>query len=277
MLNENLLSEKYYLSKLSMFMKESYGFTDSHFKIMLDHIRTLDSMCDYVINVLDIWNIFNKDKGEDYYREQLLETFKKKGDPEYEEFKPLDVIASIVGCSRVNTYEDGTGVHSVRLSNVDLLDLIKIRVVQNSYKGTFEQLFDLYKNKLGIEFYMLLIPDPNNEDAYIPANAAVYISRYYEDERKIQTEDTEFENGKKYYVKSDNTYTEYTGSRDGNPKALGLYERELRLSKDLQNLYKYSDLFIRSLGITYQISIIDSMDDIFTLNQDTIGSSKKLG
>ena len=55
MIKEKLLDKNYYLSKLSMFMKESYGI-EGNVDLMLDWMKSINSASVYITNVLDIWN-----------------------------------------------------------------------------------------------------------------------------------------------------------------------------------------------------------------------------
>ena len=150
---------------------------------------------------------------------------------EGEDFKELDIIASIVGCSRKNKiiYEE-KGVlkeELIDLSNEDLLDLIKIKVIQNNYKGTLREIIDLYRTKLNYEIYISLVPISTDADkpSYKSAACNVYLI----------------------------------------PKKT---ENNEAVSKNMQKLFLYSDIFIESLGIAYNRTIVPNMDNVLWLNKD---------
>ena len=148
-----------------------------------------------------------------------------------EDFKALDVIASIVGCSRKNKiiYEkdDKLVEEMIDLSNEDLLDLIKIKIIQNNYKGTLREIIDLYKEKLYYQIFISLIP--------------------------ISTD----ENNPSYKSAACNVYLTPKKSVDNEV-----------ISENMQKLFLYSDIFIESLGIAYNRTIVPDIDNILWLNRD---------
>ena len=240
MIDELLLNKDYYIKHISMFLRDGYGIAgnlkgekgdfivDGHMDIFLEYIQSLNNLCDYQINVLDIWN-------KDYIKD-LKEMYRENGISEDTPFEPLDKIAEIVGCKRINSFEKptsvgGTAPETIVLNNEELLELIKISIVQNNYKGTFEELESLYEEKLGYKFYATLVTEAYGSNAYKPAWVNVYIGN----------------------VKNDGT----------------------RISNNLKELYLYNDLFIRSLGIQYQVLFVDYLDDVFTLDEDQLDDESK--
>ena len=240
MIDELLLNKDYYIKHISMFLRDGYGIAgnlegqkgdfivDGHMDIFLEYIQSLDSLCDYQINVLDIWNR--------NYIKDLNTMYEEKGISKDTPFEPLDKIAEIVGCKRENSFEmpastGATGTKTIVLNNSDLLELIKISIVQNNYKGTFEELKLLYEEKLGYNFYATLISEAYGSSSYKSAWVNIYIANYREDGTKI--------------------------------------------SDDLKELYLYNDLFIRSMGIQYQVLFVDYLDDVFTLDEDQLDDETK--
>ena len=152
-------------------------------------------------------------------------------DGDGEPFKMLDIIASIVGCSRNNNIIIDGKVETLKpLSNEDLLDLIKIKLIQNNYKGTTKEILDLYKEKLNYNIFIVL--DKGNTTAtehdYHSAYCKVYLEDFYMDEK-------------------------------GNTQYL---------SDNIKKLFKYSDLFIQSMGITYDFVCISDIDNLLILDRD---------
>ena len=240
MIDDILLTKKYYLDHMSMFLKGGYGI-EEHTELFLEYIQSLNNMCDYQINVLDIWNENYISDLKKMYNENGLSTNDEySGESPYEvlepPFEPLDAIAAIVGCKRENVYyetiqEQGEEPRKeykiVRLSNKDLLELIKISIVQNNYKGTYEEIYNLYREKLGYIIYPTLVKSSFANQTYLSATAKIYI------------------NNKKV---------------DGTT-----------VSEALKNLFTYSDLFVKSMGIAYDVMFVDSIENIFTLDSDDKG------
>ena len=219
MIKPEILNYEYYISKLSMFMRDSYGIKEQ-LAIFVDWLKSIDNFSEVIANTIDIWN-------EEYASE--MEKYDKKG----EQFKPLDYIANIVGCSRVNKIYvskdlDGTQYDPpiekiLTLNNSELLDLIKIKIVQNNYTGSKKELRDLYQNKLDYKLIIGLTSDTSGA-SYQSATCLVYLD--------------------------DNKTTD---------------EHE-PISDNIKYLFKYSDLFIKSLGIDYQMALVTDLDQILKLD-----------
>lgn len=385
MIKKELLDANYYINKLSMFMRESYGIIPQ-INILIDWINSVDKTSDLIASILDIWN-------EDYLT--MVEEICGTGESE-KPFLPLDVIASIVGCSRENIIEvptdpeiqevyteidggtfqfsltgtygrlivsqdpiteeysetvqnyrgyyydwtyvsmadryiesfmieresefvydksknigyfigddmgatsfvtikeglqttpssqtkgligrqlihyDGTYYVSVdngikqqltfenqledlvenastftiykkkeveipsklkkeivTLNNEELLELIKVKILQNNYDGSLEAIRDLYINKLRYNIYYSLIPNAVGNTEYQSASCNIYL-----DDNKIPKE----------------------GQSVGEP-----------ISENIKKIFKYSDFFIESLGIVYNKLLITDIDRLLILNRD---------
>ena len=155
-------------------------------------------------------------------------------------FEMLDVIASIVGCSRYNNIiiEDKI-INLPALSNEDLLDLIKIKIIQNNYKGTAKEIIDLYKEKMNYNIYFMLEDNSVQEHSHLPGYESACCRVYLED---IMTD----EEGNSYYI-----------------------------SDNIKKLFKYSDLFIQSVGITYHKYCISDIGNILTLDTNYMYVNEK--
>ena len=95
MLKEKLTNKEYYLSNMSMFLKESFGVVEQ-MEILLDWLKSVDNIADVFMNCYDIWNESYKHD----LKRKVLST---------EEFKPLDNLASLMGIQRdtkIIWYED---------------------------------------------------------------------------------------------------------------------------------------------------------------------------
>ncbi len=219
MIKPEILNYEYYISKLSMFMRDSYGIKEQ-LAIFVDWLKSIDNLSEVIANTLDIWN--------DEYASEM-----EKYDEKDEQFEPLDHIASIVGCSRVNKIYvskdlDGTQYEKpiekiITLNNSELLDLIKIKIVQNNYTGSKKELRDLYQKKLDYKLIIGLTPNTTGTD-YQSATCLVYL-----DDNKIS----------------------------GKP-----------ISNNIKYLFKYSDLFIKSLGIDYQMALVTDLNQILKLDKE---------
>lgn len=145
-INEKTLEWNYYLKKLPLYLQNSYGFSE-HFKnlyqIMLDTNRT----------ATDLLNALNLTKPNYFKNLNLsinLENAEKIILPSDYTYDLLDKIAILYGVSRFLDvdYTDPKGIHQhkqLKLTNDELLKLILVKVVQNNYNGTYEDMRKLYE------------------------------------------------------------------------------------------------------------------------------------
>ena len=106
-----------------------------------------------------------------------------------------------------NTTIDNENIKSIKVSN-PIID----KTNDTFYIGTF------ISKQVEIEFY-------NADKLDLTGQLHLSIGTYIKGEDEYElTEDTEFEDFKMYYEYENNEYIEYTGDRDGDPSALGLYE-----------------------------------------------------
>lgn len=215
MLKEKLTQREYYLNKLSMFLKESYGIT-AQMDVLVNWVQSVDNFSDISLACYDIWN--------ENYKKDLQRMV-----PNNEDFKPLDNLAELFGFQRYMklSYHDeltDTDVsENLHFSNNDLVDLIKVKIIQNNYQGTLQELVDLYAEKLGYTLYISLSKDTRYSTRYLSAYCLVYL-----EEKKIDGE---------------------------------------IISENLKKMFKYSELFLKSLGIEYGLLLTSSISNILVLDK----------
>lgn len=128
MLIEKLKQKEYYLSKLTMFLRNSYGIeeqVDVLWKVLTDIDTTIDDVF-YALSMAtteDVDDLFNK----------LAELIGTK--------RQMDVTYLV---NNVPQY------YTLTLTNAELLRAIKTRILQNNYVGTFEEFISNYRG-IGLE------------------------------------------------------------------------------------------------------------------------------
>lgn len=163
MLIDKLKNWEYYYKKLPLYMRNSYGIQD-HFKIVFDFMIAMDANEEEVCNLFDLLQ-------KDY----LNNVVSKYDDVNAYDFKFLDIIGSLYGVNRsLNvTYEDEntskTVFKSLYLTNKELYLLIKARIVQNNYDGTYLQARDYYEN-IDLPLYMFTGTNPAECYLYLGTN-----------------------------------------------------------------------------------------------------------
>lgn len=234
MIKKKLTQEDYYLSKLSMFMRETFGMTEQT-QIFVDWIKSLDNFADISLNSYYIWN-------QDY-KEEL-----KKIVLSNEDFKPLDNLASLFGFKRdiriTVSKTDYSHVpptvtieqENLHLSNEDMIDIIKIKIIQNNYKGTLQELINLYHDKLGYTIYIALTRKEGSISIYDSAHCQVYLETLY------------------------------------NPHPEKENSTLVELSQNIQKLFKWSDLFLKSMGIEYEALLTTDIRRILVLDYEYSGN-----
>lgn len=136
MLNEKLRSEQYYLDKLSLFLKNSYGIKEQvrlFWELLTDMATSID-------------DVFNALKLED--------------DVDVDD--TLDVLAEIVGCRRdldVEIIHEGLTINkTIHLTNKELIRFIKTKIIQNNYSGSY---IDFVNNYNSISLEVIALDDAN--------------------------------------------------------------------------------------------------------------------
>lgn len=109
----------YYLKKLTLFMRNSFGM-EEHIEVFFNILSDIDSVTDDVLQSLDVDNSYLYDD-------------------------VLNKIAQIVGVSRNLSVSVGGSTEQLTLTNSELLRLIKTKIIQNNYNGTRSQFLENYQ------------------------------------------------------------------------------------------------------------------------------------
>ncbi len=132
MLNEKLRSEQYYLDKLSLFLKNSYGIKEQ-VRLLWELLTDMATSIDDVFNALRLEDDIDVDD-------------------------TLDVLAEIVGCRRdldVEVIHEGLTINkTIHLTNKELIRFIKTKIIQNNYSGSYIDFVDNY-NSISLEVITL--------------------------------------------------------------------------------------------------------------------------
>ena len=149
-LPDNNLTLDYYVNKLTLFLRKSYGITD-HVEIFYGFIRQSNITLSNMFEQLDIMNV-----AFDYYTPAKLSEM--KDNPTYDN-KLLDYLADIFGVSRkfnIQYYDDNLDYHNdaLNLSDYELLLLIRMMIIKNNFNGTFDDVKKFY-NDVGFKIYMI--------------------------------------------------------------------------------------------------------------------------
>lgn len=163
MLIDKLRAWEYYYKKLPLYMRNSYGIKE-HFEIVWNVMMQLEWTQE---DVLDVMNLLQND--------YVSKVIAKYDDVNSYDFSFLDVIGSLYGVNRslnVNYIDNYTGetIHKkLYLTNKEFYVLIKARIVQNNYDGTFEQARQYYEN-IGLPMYMFTGTNPAECYLYLGFN-----------------------------------------------------------------------------------------------------------
>lgn len=141
--NDKLLTPEYYHSRMSLFMRNSYGMIDR----CNTYVGILKNLYETGSNLLNRFNVF---LNEDYFTINNV-------DENSTEDEMLDVIASIFCINRKIKikYVDADGIlndkvvdkeytEEIVLTNRDLLAYIQVIIIKNNFQGTNEELQYLY-------------------------------------------------------------------------------------------------------------------------------------
>ena len=121
MIRKDLLEFQYYLNRLSMFMKESYGITEQT-ELFYRQLKVVNEQFDIFFNNLKIF-------GDEIVH---LSDF-------------LDLIGSYFECYREFTIQlNGSYIQINLEDNSEFLDYIKCQIIKQNFKGTYEEIKRLY-------------------------------------------------------------------------------------------------------------------------------------
>lgn len=163
MLIDKLKEWEYYYKKLPLYMRNSYGIPE-HFEIVWNVMMQLEMTQE---EVLDAMNLLQ----DDYVSNVIA----KYDDANGYDFSFLDVIGSLYGINRylnvsyVDSYTGKTINKKLYLTNKEFYMLIKARIVQNNYDGTFKQARKYYEN-IGLPMYMFTGANPAECYLYLGFN-----------------------------------------------------------------------------------------------------------
>lgn len=142
MIAEKLKTEKYYLDKTSMFLKNSYGITD-HFSMLITILNLVDETADKLFHSFDIT------KDENYV---YLQSLKQEPWSTTETIDLLDKIGALYGITRkmnVKYVDPQDASHTIEetltLNDDEMWLAIKGQIIKNGYDGTFGQAKAYYK------------------------------------------------------------------------------------------------------------------------------------
>ena len=163
MLDKELLGWNYYEKKIPLYILNSYG-VQEFFKIMVEFLSNQDFTEDEIIKA---FNIYDKD----------YISFMKGYDEGGYNFVFLDGLGYLYGINRafgVDYLDDSGNIthKDLFLNNEELLTLIKVRIIQNNFNGTYEEVRSLYDD-INLPVYLL--------QSQNPAEAFVYISTFNPD------------------------------------------------------------------------------------------------
>lgn len=158
MLKSKLLSWIYYERKIPLYVLNAYG-VQEFFKIMVNFLINQDNVEDTICYAFNIYDEGYSSFMMGYDKTSFNYTF-------------LDLIANLYGVSRAfgveYVDEEGEFYHKdLYLNNDELLMLIKARIIQNNFDGTYESTREFY-DRVNMPVYLF---QSNN-----PAEAYVYIS-----------------------------------------------------------------------------------------------------
>lgn len=129
---EKLRTWSYYLDKLPLYLKADDNFVE-HFRIVFDLLVRLD---DVENQLLECFNIMSIDY-LDFLNNLILDN---------EEADILDKIAALYGVTRNFDIDVNGTTKSLTLNNYELLLLIKARIIQYNYDGTYGMSKQFYEN-----------------------------------------------------------------------------------------------------------------------------------
>jgi len=134
MIDSKLLLKDYYLDKMSLFLKNSYGIIDRE-EIYIAILNNLNDVGKLLIYSFDIF------EGDDLY-------FSRLGyDPDSIYGAELDILASFYGVSRTKKIKYSNTEETITMTNAELKFYLQVIITRLNYQGTNEELSDLYKSK----------------------------------------------------------------------------------------------------------------------------------
>lgn len=171
MIINKLKSWNYYKEKIPLYIQNSYGIVE-HFKILFDLLVQMDLTEDdvlYGFNILDasyLTFINNLDDSDTKDSSDIL--------------NKIGLLYGVTRTFDVDYIENNeTKTASLHLTNSEFLKLIKARIIQNNYDGSYIQSREFY-DKMNLPVY--LFQSANSAEVYVYLNTSVPLT---ENEEKM--------------------------------------------------------------------------------------------
>lgn len=171
MIINKLKSWNYYKEKIPLYIQNSYGIVE-HFKILFDLLVQMDLTEDdvlYGFNILDagyLTFINNLDNSDTKDSSDIL--------------NKIGLLYGITRTFDVDYIENNeTKTASLHLTNSEFLKLIKARIIQNNYNGSYIQSREFY-DKMNLPVY--LFQSANSAEVYVYLDTSVSLT---ENEEKM--------------------------------------------------------------------------------------------
>lgn len=171
MIINKLKSWNYYKEKIPLYIQNSYGIVE-HFKILFDLLVQMDLTEDdvlYGFNILDasyLTFINNLDDSDTKDSSDIL--------------NKIGLLYGVTRTFDVDYIENNeTKTASLHLTNSEFLKLIKARIIQNNYDGSYIQSREFY-DKMNLPVY--LFQSANSAEVYVYLDTSVPLT---ENEKKM--------------------------------------------------------------------------------------------
>lgn len=171
MIINKLKSWNYYKEKIPLYIQNSYGIVE-HFKILFDLLVQMDLTEDdvlYGFNILDTGYLTFINNLDDSDTKDSSDILNKIG-----------LLYGVTRTFDVDYIENKeTKTASLHLTNSEFLKLIKARIIQNNYDGSYIQAREFY-DKMNLPVY--LFQSANSAEVYVYLNTSVPLT---ENEKKM--------------------------------------------------------------------------------------------
>lgn len=171
MIINKLKSWNYYKEKIPLYIQNSYGIVE-HFKILFDLLVQMDLTEDdvlYGFNILDAGYLTFINNLDDSDTKDSSDILNKIG-----------LLYGVTRTFDVDYIENNeTKTASLHLTNSEFLKLIKARIIQNNYDGSYIQSREFY-DKMNLPVY--LFQSANSAEVYVYLNTSVSLT---ENEEKM--------------------------------------------------------------------------------------------
>lgn len=233
---KELLNANWYLNHMSMFLKESYGIKEQY-QWFVDQLNSIDFVADNMLNVLDLYNVlWNKNNP---WKMRI------KFDDETEENVTFYSYEELVNYFDEKNIKLGFLDVIANLNDIDRQFIYTYNDVENDVPVTKKEVITL--NNRDLYRYILISIAKNNYDGTFEMIKNTYNKVFGEEKVIYLTDNT---SGTKLNV---NIYI--------------LADAD-ELNSDIIKAFK-SDLFIiKSMGITYNLKLLNSSSEIFKLDKE---------